>query len=115
MQALSGTGALRLIGEFLARFKPMDVYLPTPTWGNHIPIFGDSGLQVKKYRYYDPATKGLDLKGLLDDVRAAPSGSAFLFHACAHNPTGTDALRGMWLTQHQALTRSQANGKKFLT
>jgi len=46
IQSLSGTGALRLIGAFIARFKPMDVYLPTPTWGNHIPIFGDCGLQV---------------------------------------------------------------------
>lgn len=45
--------------------------------------------QVKKYRYYDAATKGLDLKGLLEDVKNAKDESAFLFHACAHNPTGT--------------------------
>jgi aspartate aminotransferase len=102
MQSLSGTGALRLIGAFLARFKPMDVYLPTPTWGNHIPIFGDAGLQVKKYRYYDASTKGLDLKGLVDDLKAAPNGSCFLFHACAHNPTGVDPKPHEWAEISQA-------------
>jgi hypothetical protein len=40
------------------------------------------------YRYYKPSTKGLDFEGLMEDVKAAPSGSVFLLHACAHNPTG---------------------------
>ena len=100
LQALSGTGALRLIGAFVNKFsaggaKPT-VYVPNPTWGNHNTIFGDSGLQVKPYRYYLPKTKGLDLDGLLADVKAAPEKSVFVFHACAHNPTGVDPRPEQW-------------------
>jgi aspartate aminotransferase len=45
------------------------VYLPTPTWGNHIPIYGDAGFQVKHYKYYDEKTCGLDFKGLTADLK----------------------------------------------
>lgn len=106
-QSLSGTGALRLAGEFINRFHPMDVYLPSPTWGNHIPIFKDSGLQVKNYRYYDAKTKGLDLNGLLEDADKAPNGSCFLFHACAHNPTGVDPKTDQWLHISKMMKQKQ--------
>jgi aspartate aminotransferase len=89
IQSLSGTGALRIAGEYLNRFKPLPVYLPNPTWGNHVPIFEDSGLKVNYYRYYDAKTKGLDFKGMLEDLNKIPQ-SAILFHVCAHNPTGVD-------------------------
>ena len=89
IQSLSGTGALRIAGEFINRFKHLPIYLPNPTWGNHIPIFEDSGLKVHNYRYYNPKTKGLDFKGLLEDLDKIPQ-SAVLFHTCAHNPTGVD-------------------------
>ena len=70
-QSISGTGALRIGGAFLQRFYPdaKAIYLPTPTWGNHIPIFKDSGLEVKNYRYYDKKTVGLDFKGLIEDLK----------------------------------------------
>lgn len=64
--------------------------------GNHIPIFKDAGLDVKKYRYLDSKTNGLDFAGLMDDVNAAPKGSIFLLHACAHNPTGVDPSLAQW-------------------
>ena len=44
------------------------MYLPKPSWGNHTPIFRDAGMQLKAYRYYDPATCGFDFKGALDDI-----------------------------------------------
>jgi hypothetical protein len=56
--------------------------------GNHIPILKDGGLEVRRYRYFDPKTNGLDFRGFVDDVHKAPEGSVFLIHACAHNPTG---------------------------
>lgn len=51
----------------MARFKGhgAPIYLPNPTWGNHIGVFKNSGLDVKKYRYYDPKTNGLDFEGEL--------------------------------------------------
>ncbi|GAA5987409.1 hypothetical protein JCM11641_002280 [Rhodosporidiobolus odoratus] len=97
-QSLSGTGALRIAGAFLARHYPgaKAIYLPAPTWGNHIPIFKDSGLEVKTYSYYDKKTVGLDFEGLKKDLRAAPDKSIILLHACAHNPTGIDPTQAQW-------------------
>jgi aspartate aminotransferase len=95
-QAISGTGALRIAGEFLKKFtKATTIYQPNPTWANHIPIFQNSGFSVSTYRYYD-GKGGLDFKGFVEDVQAAPEGSLFLFHACAHNPTGVDPDQNQW-------------------
>lgn len=64
--------------------------------GNHWKIFEECGLETKPYRYYDRSTNGLDLKGLLDDLNNAESGSIILLHACAHNPTGCDPSMDDW-------------------
>jgi len=97
VQSISGTGGLRLGGQFFARFRGSSAfYLPNPTWANHIPIFKDSGLDVKSYSYYDPKTCGLNFSGMMDDVNAAPEGSTFLLHSCAHNPTGVDPSEEQW-------------------
>ncbi|KAH8697715.1 putative aspartate aminotransferase [Talaromyces proteolyticus] len=97
-QSVSGTGALRIGGAFLERFYPhaKKIYLPTPTWANHNAVFKDSGLEVEKYRYYNKDTIGLDFDGLVEDLKAAPSNSIILLHACAHNPTGVDPTQEQW-------------------
>ncbi|XP_065828272.1 aspartate aminotransferase, mitochondrial-like [Oscarella lobularis] len=98
VQTLSGTGALRIGGVFLQRFFPHNkvIYLPTPSWGNHTPIFKDSGLEVKAYRYYNKATCGFDSNGALEDLKSIPEQSIVLLHACAHNPTGVDPKPEHW-------------------
>lgn len=96
-QSISGTGALRIGGEFLARFYPSKkIYIPTPSWANHNAVFKDSGLQVEKYRYYNKDTIGLDFEGMVADLKSAPEGSLVLLHACAHNPTGIDPTEDQW-------------------
>jgi aspartate aminotransferase len=70
--------------------------LPVPSWGNHTPIFRDSGLEVRGYRYFDKKTVGLDFEGLKADLLAAPERSIVLLHACAHNPTGIDPTQEQW-------------------
>lgn len=100
-QSISGTGALRIGASFLARFRSMEgkkplVLLPTPTWGNHKPIFMDSGCEIGQYRYFDVSTNGLDIRGMLEDLKKAPVGSVVLLHACAHNPTGVDPSHDEW-------------------
>ncbi|KAI4337475.1 hypothetical protein L6164_015888 [Bauhinia variegata] len=108
VQCLSGTGSLRVGGEFLAKhYHQRIVYLPQPTWGNHPKVFTLAGLSVKTYRYYAPATRGLDFEGLLEDIGSAPSGSIILLHACAHNPTGVDPSPDQW-EQIRQLIRSKA-------
>ncbi|KAL2215933.1 putative aspartate aminotransferase [Thermoascus aurantiacus ATCC 26904] len=97
-QSISGTGALRIGGAFLARFYPhaKKIYIPTPSWANHKAVFTDSGLEVVQYRYYNKDTIGLDFDGLIEDLRAAPNRSIILLHACAHNPTGVDPTEAQW-------------------
>uniref|UniRef100_M4DP46 Aspartate aminotransferase n=1 Tax=Brassica campestris TaxID=3711 RepID=M4DP46_BRACM len=91
VQSLSGTGACRLFADFQTRFNP----------GSQIYIFlfqpgPNAQVPQKTYHYYHPETKGLDFKGLMDDVKNAPEGSFFLLHACAHNPTGVDPTEEQW-------------------
>ena len=97
VQALSGTGALRVAGEFIKRFAgDRTVYMPNPTWGNHIPIFKDAGLKVAQYAYYDPKTCGLDFDAMIASIKEIPHGEVILLHACAHNPTGVDPTPEQW-------------------
>ncbi|CAL9050435.1 unnamed protein product [Musa banksii] len=107
VQCLSGTGSLRVGGEFLARhYHERTIYIPQPTWGNHPKVFTLAGLSVKTYRYYDPTTRGLNFEGLLADLSAAPPGAIVLLHACAHNPTGVDPTLDQW-EQIRLLMRSK--------
>lgn len=96
VQALSGTGGLRVMGELLRRHGHKHIYVPNPTWGNHIPIFTNSGLEVRKYRYYDAGSSDLDFDGMVKDMHDMPEGSVVLLHACAHNPTGMDPSMEQW-------------------
>ncbi|KAL3684346.1 hypothetical protein R1sor_002368 [Riccia sorocarpa] len=97
IQALSGTGACRLLAEFQKRFQPdSQILIPVPTWANHHNIWKDAHVKAQTYRYYDPKTKGLDFSGLVEDIKNAPSGSFVLLHACAHNPTGVDPTAEQW-------------------
>ena len=96
VQALSGTGGLRVFGEMIRRHGQKHIYVPNPTWGNHIPIFQNSGLEVRKYRYYDASNSSLDFDGMIKDIQEIPAGSCVLLHACAHNPTGMDPTLEQW-------------------
>lgn len=98
VQSLSGTGACRIGGAFYSSFLPTgtQIYIPDPTWGNHINIFKTCGLDVQRYRYYDREKNGLDYEGMVEDIQNAPSGSIILLHACAHNPTGCDPTKEQW-------------------
>ncbi|KAI9175637.1 Aspartate aminotransferase, cytoplasmic [Blastocladiella emersonii ATCC 22665] len=100
VQTISGTGAVRLGADFLARFrKGAKVLISNPTWANHRAIFADAGFaEVADYAYYHTETRGLDLEGMLRDLRAAPEGSIVVLHACAHNPTGVDPTPAQWAT-----------------
>ncbi|KAJ3850954.1 aspartate amino-transferase [Lentinula lateritia] len=101
VQTISGTGANHLGALFLSRFyqwsgDKKQVYLSDPTWANHPAIFNNVGITSLYYPYYDPKTIGLNFEGFLSSLKSAPSGSVFLIHACAHNPTGVDPTRDQW-------------------
>lgn len=100
VQTISGTGANHLGALFLSRFYTWNgaprIYLSNPTWANHHAIFKNVGIEPVEYPYYDPKTIGLDFEGFIGSLRAAPERSAFLLHACAHNPTGVDPTEEQW-------------------
>jgi len=70
VQTLSGTGALRVIADFLVKHRPSALYVSNPTWGNHNAVFGAANLPVRQYRYFHKQTRGLDIEGMIADLDA---------------------------------------------
>lgn len=97
VQALGGTGALKLGADFLKRFAPdSEVYISDPSWENHRALFESAGFVVNNYSYYDPATHGVNFDGMLAALKAMPEGAIVVLHACCHNPTGADLSQEQW-------------------
>jgi len=97
VQALGGTGALKLGADFLKRFAPeSDVYISDPSWENHRALFEGAGFVVHNYTYYDPSTHGVNFDGMLASLKSMPRGSIVVLHACCHNPTGADLSQDQW-------------------
>ena len=96
-QALGGTGALKVGADFLKRLNPdVPVAISTPSWENHRALFESAGFEVVEYPYYDAATHGLNLDGMLDALGKLPKGAIVVLHACCHNPTGVDLGTADW-------------------
>lgn len=90
-QTISGTGSLRVIGDFLNRFYTnKKILVPKPTWANHVAVFKDAGLQPEFYSYYETSMNNLDFENLKKSLVSQDEGSVVLLHACCHNPTGMD-------------------------
>ena len=98
VQAIGGTGALKLGADFLKRFSAdgAQVWISDPSWENHRALFESAGFTVNNYPYYDPATRGVNFSGMLDALKTMPSGSVVVLHACCHNPTGADLSDAEW-------------------
>jgi aromatic-amino-acid transaminase len=97
VQAIGGTGALKIGADFLKRFAPdAQVYISDPSWENHRALFESAGFVVNNYAYYDAATHGVNFAGMLAGLKAMPRGSIVLLHACCHNPTGADLTSAQW-------------------
>jgi aromatic-amino-acid transaminase len=106
VQAIGGTGALKLGADFLQRFSPKSqVWISDPSWENHRALFESAGFIVNNYPYYDPATRGVNFAGMLDALKTMPTGSVVLLHACCHNPTGADLTEAQWTEVIQVVTQ----------
>jgi hypothetical protein len=72
VQTLGGSGALKVGADLIARFFPQPtIWLPDPTWDNHVGIFEGAGFKTERYPYYDAQTKGLNFNGMLDKLQPA--------------------------------------------
>ena len=97
IQALGGTGGLKIGADFLKKLNPMaKVLISDPSWENHRALFTNAGFTVESYRYYDATTRGLNFAGMLADLNAAAAGTVVVLHACCHNPTGYDISPAQW-------------------
>jgi len=97
VQALGGTGGLKIGADFLRQITPAsEVWISDPSWENHRQLFEAAGFTVRNYPYYDPKTKGLNFRGMLEGLNGLPAGAIVVLHACCHNPTGVDLTEPQW-------------------
>jgi aromatic-amino-acid transaminase len=97
VQAVGGTGALKIGADFLKQLKPDAVVaISDPSWENHRALFETAGFPVQNYRYYDATSHDVNRSGMLEDLQNLPSGSIVVLHACCHNPTGVDLSPEDW-------------------
>jgi len=97
IQALGGTGGLKVGADFLKKLRPTaKVLISDPSWENHRALFNGAGFVVESYPYYDAATRGVRFAEMLAALQAAPAGTIVVLHACCHNPTGCDIDAGQW-------------------
>ena len=98
VQALGGTGGLKIGADFLRKFAPgAKVWISDPSWENHRALFEGAGFTVETYPYYDATTRGLDFDGMMAKLGGLPPGAIVVLHACCHNPTGADPTSEQWV------------------
>ncbi len=97
VQALGGTGGLKIGADFLRKLQPTaKVLISDPSWENHKALFTQAGFEVEAYPYYVAARRGIDFDGMLTALNLSPKGTIVVLHACCHNPTGYDITPAQW-------------------
>jgi aromatic-amino-acid transaminase len=97
VQALGGTGGLKVGADFLKRISPeSEVWISEPSWENHRQLFEAAGFTVRNYPYYDSGRRGVDFTAMLRALGELPAGAIVVLHACCHNPTGADLSQEQW-------------------
>ena len=97
VQAIGGTGGLKIGADFLKKVSPnAKVLISDPSWENHRALFTNAGFEVGSYAYYDANNRGIDFAGMLASLQAADAGTIVVLHACCHNPTGYDITPAQW-------------------
>lgn len=97
VQALGGTGGLKIGADFLRRIAPnSQIWISEPSWENHRALFESAGFTVNNYPYYEPSSHGVDYARMIATLRSLPPVSITVLHACCHNPTGVDLTAEQW-------------------
>ncbi|BBE08648.1 aromatic amino acid aminotransferase [Mycoavidus cysteinexigens] len=97
VQALGGTGALKIGADFLRRLNPSaKVAVSNPSWENHRALFQAAGFEVVSYPYYNAETQDVDFTSLVNAFNTYAPGTIVILHACCHNPTGVDLTPEQW-------------------
>ncbi len=102
IQAVGGTGALRLGFDFLRAAGAKRVLLPAPSWPNHPGLIAAAGLEQADVTFFDVAAQRIDIEPLLDGIARLGPGDAVLLQGCCHNPLGADFDADQWTALAQA-------------
>lgn len=97
VQAPGGSGAIRMLAELIkVTNSDATVWVPDPTWPNHVPILRSATLKTAAYPYFDAATSSVRFDAMIDALKALPAGDIVVLHGCCHNPTGADLTIEQW-------------------
>lgn len=106
-QTPGGCGALRVAAELVLRGNPRaTVWVGTPSWNNHQPLLGNSGLAIREYPYYDYDNHAVRFDDMISSLEKVGEGDLVLLHACCHNPTGADLSREQWQALAELASRN---------
>lgn len=97
IQTPGGSGALRIGAELITSARPeAQLWISNPTWPNHAPMLGATGLTLLTYQYFNSVNQTLLFNEMVDAFNRANPGDVVLLHGCCHNPTGADLSNAQW-------------------
>lgn len=103
IQAVGGTGALRLGADLLRESGGKRIVLPQPCWPNHPAIVRAARLETVDVPFFNIAEQRIDMDGLIAGFANAEPGDAVILQACCHNPLGADFSLEQWKQLADAL------------
>lgn len=103
IQAVGGTGALRLGCDLLRESGAKRVLLPAPCWANHPSIVSAARLEPVDVPFFNIAEQRIDMDALLSGFTKAERGDGVILQACCHNPLGADFSIEQWKQIAEAL------------
>ncbi len=103
IQAVGGTGALRLGCDLLRETGAKRVLLPAPCWPNHPSIVRAARLESVDVPFFNIAEQRIDIDALLGGFAQAERGDGVIIQACCHNPLGADFSIEQWTQIAEAL------------
>ncbi|MBC7768181.1 MAG: aspartate/tyrosine/aromatic aminotransferase [Phycisphaerales bacterium] len=103
IQAVGGTGALRLGCDLLRESGAKRVLLPAPCWPNHPSIVRAARLEAMDVAFFNIAEQRIDMDALIAGFDRAERGDGVILQACCHNPLGADFSLEQWRTLAEAL------------
>lgn len=96
IQAVGGTGALRLGCDLLRESGAKRIALPTPSWPNHPAIIAAARLDRVDIPFFNIAEQRIEVDLLIAGFDQLERSDAILLQACCHNPLGADFSLTQW-------------------
>ncbi|MFT3729008.1 MAG: aromatic amino acid transaminase [Terricaulis sp.] len=97
IQAVGGTGALRLGCDLLRESGAKRVLLPQPCWPNHPSIVRAARMEPVDAPFFNIGEQRIDMDVLIGTFDKLERGDAAIIQACCHNPLGADFSIAQWI------------------